>query len=99
MTTTTAATNLPPGEKPTLPLTVSEYAAYHRVGKTTVKKWVKQNRIKAERRGGAGVRGAVVLIWQLERPDRAAPGTLTPEQRAAWNKGRRGKKKKEATAS
>ncbi len=88
---TTATTQSPPSDRPQLPVTISEYAAYHGISITTVKKWVKQNRIPSERRGGGAVRAATILIHTLDLPPRAAPGTLTVEQRKAWNKGRRGK--------
>lgn len=67
-----------------LPLTINEYASLHGVSRTTVRKWIARGQVKHERRGGGAARAAAVLIFQADRPDRLAPGSLTPDQRAAW---------------
>lgn len=73
-------------ESVTPPLTINEYAGLHGVARATVRKWLVQGRVPHERRGGGVGRAAVVLILTTERPDRAAPGSLSPEQRQAWPK-------------
>lgn len=81
---------------PKLPLTISEAATLWGCSKTTVKRLIAQNRVKADRRGGGAVRGGTTLIWQLEKPERLAPGSLTEDQRKAWNKGKKVEKKPKA---
>lgn len=76
---------------PPLPWTISEAARIHGVSITTVKKWIARNEVPYKRSGGAAVRAGVVLILSDKRPERHAHGTLTPEQRAAWNRGRKTK--------
>ena len=76
------------GLKP--PITISEYMAFHRVSRARVRKWMDQGRLPYERRGGGEGRAGVVLILTVDRPDRLPPGSLSPEQRAAWGKRRAG---------
>jgi excisionase family DNA binding protein len=87
--TTATNTTQPPADLPPLPMTVPEAARFHKVSITTVKRWVAQNRIPSQRRGGGAHRAAATLILSHDRPDRAAPGTLSEEQRKAWNKGKK----------
>lgn len=78
-----------PAETASPPFTVTEYAGLHGVSRAVVRKWMEQGRIPHERRGGGLGRAGTVLILTADRPDRLAPGSLSPEQRSAWNKGRR----------
>lgn len=70
----------------TPPFTVTEYASLHGISRATVRKLCEQGRIPHERRGGGATRAAAVLILTAERPPRLPPGSLSPEQRAAWRK-------------
>lgn len=75
--------------KPRLPLTIAEYMALHNMSRPVVRRLMAQGRLPFERRGGGVSRAGTVLILTDKRPDRAPPGGLSTEQRAAWNKGRR----------
>lgn len=68
-------------ENVTPPLTINEYAALHGVARATVRKWMDQGRVPHERRGGGMGRAGTVLILTADRPERLAPGSLSPEQR------------------
>lgn len=63
---------------PLLPWTLKQAAEIWGVAYTTVRRLVLQKRVKARRLGRAW------MIWQVERPPPAPPGSLTFEQRAGW---------------
>lgn len=73
------AINRTPELKP--PFTILEFAGLHGVSRSVVRKWMNQGRLPHERRGGGTGRAGMVLILTAERPDRLAPGGLSPEQR------------------
>jgi len=62
-------------------LTLREAAAAWGVSYTTVRKWVRQGRVKAEKVGRDW------WILQTARPARLPRGGLTDAQRAGWNTG------------
>lgn len=76
---------------PRLPMTIEEASLRWKMSKTVIKRKIAMGLIQSERVGGGGTRAAAVLIWQADPPARVERGTLTPDQRAAWNKGGRGK--------
>jgi len=71
--------------------TQRQYAALHGKSLSVVKKLVAQGRLPYERVGGGEHRAAAVIILTDKWPDPVPRGSLTSDQRAAWNKGRRGK--------
>jgi len=66
-------------------MTMYEAAEKWGVSYTVIRKWIKQGRVKAEKFGRA------VVILQEDRPPALKPGSLTLEQRMAWNPGTRRK--------
>ncbi len=78
-----------PDNLPPLPWTISVAARQWKMSRSVIAKHIARGTCRAERRGGGATRAATILIWQTERPKPAPRGSLTPDQRAAWNRGRR----------
>jgi len=64
-------------------LTIRDAAAKWDVSTTVVRKWITQGRVPVERYGGR----TVLIPDDARRPERAAPGELSPEAREGWNYG------------
>lgn len=70
-------------EKPQLPLTVQEAAELWEVDPSRVKQYVKEGRVKFEKKGGGEVRAGAILIMQTEKPERLPPGALKKTKKGA----------------
>lgn len=58
--------------------TISQTAAAWGVTRSAIQRLIVQGRLRVQKFG------AITMVLDEERPPKAARGTLTPEQRAAW---------------